>query len=116
MENIQEVFNRMQENKKKQKDIRQAYKHSLESSAEYMEIVDKLKTLRERKKQIEAATKESFSGELTKLDDLKIDLESDSVVLSDLVLSDLVKGKTVEVVDQYDNKYEPIFKVNFKKE
>lgn len=116
MQDIQEIFNRIQENKKKQKDIRSAYKSALESSGEYKEICEKMKTLRERKKQIENTTKESFAGELTKLDDLKIDLESDAVVLSDLALSSFVKGNTVQVVDEYNNKYEPVFKVNFKKE
>ena len=50
MQDIQEIFNRMQEIKKQQKDIRSAYKESLETSLEYKEIGDKIKTLRERKK------------------------------------------------------------------
>ncbi|HSR89544.1 MAG TPA: hypothetical protein VLK22_04110 [Candidatus Udaeobacter sp.] len=115
MQDIQEIFNRMQEIKKKQKDIRSAYKEALEASLEYKEINDKIKTLRERKKQIENVTKESFSGEFTKLDDLKIDLESDSVMLSDIALNKLMKGETVQVVDEYNNSYEPLFTVKFKK-
>jgi len=115
MQDIQEIFNRMQEIKKKQKDIRSAYKESLEASLEYKEINDKIKTLRERKKQIENITKESFSAEFTKLDDFKIDLESDSVMLSDIALNKLMKGETVQVVDEYNNSYEPLFTVKFKK-
>ena len=115
MQDIQEVFNRIQENKKKQKDIRRAYKDALENSQEYKEINDKMKTLRERKKQIENSIKESFSSEFTKLDDLKIDLESDMVMLGDISLTKLMKGETVEVVDQYNNKYDPQFSVRFKK-
>jgi len=115
MQDIQEIFNRMQEIKKQQKDIRSAYKESLESSLEYKDINDKIKTLRERKKQIENTTKESFSSEFTKLDDFKIDLESDNVLLSDIALNKLVKGETVQVVDEYNNSYEPLFTVKFKK-
>ena len=115
MQDLQEVFNRIQDIKKKQKDIRSAYKQALASSEEYQEINDKIKTLRERKKVIERTTKESFAGELTKLDDYKIDLESDMVMLSDLALSKLMKGETVEVVDEYNNTYEPLFTVKFKK-
>lgn len=115
MQDIQEVFNRMQENKKKQKDIRRAYKDALQSNQELQEIMDKLKTLRERKKQIENNIKESFSGEFTKLDDLKIDLESDAVMLNDISLTKLMKGETVQVVDQYNNTYDPLFTVKFKK-
>ncbi|MBP6859593.1 MAG: hypothetical protein KBC69_03175 [Candidatus Magasanikbacteria bacterium] len=115
MQDIQEIFNRMQAIRKQQKDIRSAYKEALDGSEEYKEINDKIKTLRERKKQIENTTKESYAGELTKLDDLKIDLESDSVMLSDLALNKLVKGETVQVVDEYNNNYEPLFTVKFKK-
>lgn len=115
MQDIQEVFNRIQENKKKQKDIRRAYKDALENSQEYKEINDKMKTLRERKKQIENSIKESFSSEFTKLDDLKVDLESDMVMLGDISLTKLMKGETVEVVDQYNNIYDPLFSVRFKK-
>ncbi len=115
MIDIQEIFNRIQETKKKQKDIRSAYKEALASSEEYKEIKEKIDTLRARKKQIEASIKENFAGELTKLDDLKIDLESDAVMLSDMALSKLMKGETVQVTDQYNNNYEPLFTVRFKK-
>ncbi len=115
MQDIQEIFNRMQEIKKQQKDIRSAYKESLETSLEYKEIGDKIKTLRERRKQIENSTKASFSSEFDKLDDFKIDLESDKVMMSDLALSKLMKGETVQVVDEYNNNYEPLFTVRFKK-
>jgi len=115
MQDIQEVFNRIQETKKKQKDIRRAYKDALEASLEYKEINDKIKTLRERKKQIENVTKESFDAEFTKLDNLKIDLEADMTVLSDIALTKLMKGETVQVVDEYNNSYDPTFRVGFRK-
>jgi predicted nuclease with TOPRIM domain len=115
MQDLQEVFNRMQEVKKKQKEIRSTYKEALDSSEEYKEVSDKLKSLRERKKQIENTIKESYAGELTKLDDYKIDLESDAEMLNDLALTKLMKGETVQVVDEYNNTYEPLFTVKFKK-
>ena len=115
MQDIQEIFSRMQEVKKQQKDIRNAYKEALEGVEEYKEVNDKIKALRERKKQIENTTKESFSSEFVKLDDFKIDLESDKVMLSDIALTKLMKGETVQVVDEWNNSYEPQFIVNFKK-
>ncbi len=115
MQDIQEIFNHIQEIKKKQKDIRSAYKDALTSSQEYIEIGEKIKTLRERKKQIESSVKADFSSELTKLDDYKIDLESDNVMLSDAAMSKLMKGETVAVTDEYNNNYEPVFSVKFKK-
>lgn len=115
MQDIQEIFNRMREIKKQQKDIRAAYKDALATSAEYQEIGEKLKTLREKKKQIENVTKQSFASEFNKLDDFAIDLESDATLLNDAALSKLMKGETVQVVDEYNNTYEPEFSVKFKK-
>ncbi|MDO8499549.1 MAG: hypothetical protein Q7S66_02705 [bacterium] len=115
MQNLQEIFARIQETKKKQKDIKSAYREALMNSQEYQELSAKLKTLRERKKQIESTVKQEFSSEFTKLDDMQIDLESDTVLLSDIAMSKLMKGETVEVTDEYDNKYEPVFNVKFKK-
>lgn len=115
MQDIQEIFNRIQQIKKQQKDIRSAYKDALATSQEYQEISDKLKILREKKKQIEASTKQSFASEFNKLDDFKIDLESDNTLLSDAALSKLMKGETVQVTDEYNNTYEPLFTVKFKK-
>lgn len=115
MTNIQEIFSRINETKKKQKDLRTAYKDALDTSLEYKEINDKLKTLREKKKQIEGSIKQQFSSELTKLDDYAIDLASDAELLSDAALTTLMKGETVQVTDEYENKYEPSFNVKFKK-
>ncbi len=115
MQDIQEVFKRIQEAKKQQKDLKSAYNDALKGSLEYVEIGDKLKTLRERKKQIENTIKESFASELTKLEDLKIDIASDLEMLSDIALTQVMKGETVQVTDEYNNTYEPIFSVKFKK-
>ncbi len=115
MQDIQEIFNRIQDIRKKSKDIRASYKDALAASAEYTEINEKIKTLRERKKQIETSIKQDFSGEFTKLEDYKVDLESDNTMLSDAALTKLMKGETVQVVDEYNNTYEPQFSVKFKK-
>jgi hypothetical protein len=71
--------------------------------------------LREKKKSIEEEFQREMSKDFTKLDDLKIDLESDQELMNDLAINQLMDGKTVEVVDQYENKYSPLFTVKFKK-
>lgn len=115
MQDVQEIFKRIQEAKKKQKDLKAAFGDALKGTQEYMDIGDKLKTLRERKKQIENTIKENFSSELTKIEDLKIDIASDMEILSDVALTQVMKGETVQVTDEYNNTYEPIFSVKFKK-
>ena len=71
--------------------------------------------MREKKKQIEQTTKEQFSGEFIKLEDLKIDIESDQEMLNDIALNKVMKGESIEIRDEYDNEYEPLFSVKFRK-
>ncbi|HLD61299.1 MAG TPA: hypothetical protein VJA27_04190 [Patescibacteria group bacterium] len=115
MPNVQEIFNRIKSTKQKQKDIRVAYKDALATSLEYQELTEKIKTLREKKKQIEQTTKQNFSDEFTKLDDYAIDIASDTELLTDAALTALMKGERVEIVDEDNVTYEPVFSVKFKK-
>jgi hypothetical protein len=115
MQDPQAVFQRIQDKKKELKDLKQAYKDALSTSLEYKEIQDQVKALREKKKSIENTTKANFQAEFTKMDDLKIDIESDQEMLSDIVMTSIMNGTPVEIKDEYDNDYEPIFSVKFKK-
>jgi predicted nuclease with TOPRIM domain len=115
MVEIQEVYNRVQETKKKQKDVRSALKDAFSVSAEYQEVLEKIKALRVKKQQMEAAIKSDFKGELEKMEEYALDLKSDAMLLSDAAMTKLMKGETVELTDEYNNKYEPVFSVRFKK-
>ncbi len=115
MQDLQQIFNNIQEIKKKQKDIKSAYRDALNASEEYKSLTDKAKENRAKRKQIEESVKQDFSGEFQKLDDFKIDLESEMTMLSDAAMTKLMKGETVEVTDEYNNNYEPLFTVKFKK-
>lgn len=115
MPNLQEVWNRMQKTRKKQKEIRAAYKDALTNHPDYGKITEDIKTLREKKKKIEMDTRSDFSSEFKDFDALKADAETDQELLSDLALNTLVKGETVQVTDEYENKYEPVFVVKFRR-
>lgn len=115
MAKIQEVFLRIQETKKEQKEIKTMYKDALKNSNAYQDVIEEIKKLKDRKKQIEDNIKDEFRSEFDKLETLKNDIENDNMLLSDAALSQLMSGKPVEVMDTYENKYEPIFSVKFKK-
>src|SRR3989338_3410834 len=115
MQNLQEIFSRIQKAKAKQKEIKEVYKDALAGTPEYQELGDKIKTVRERKKQIEQTIREQFSHELTQLEDLQVDIESDNELMSDVALTQLKKGEAIEIKDQYENQYEPVFNVKFRK-
>lgn len=115
MANLQEIFDRIQQTKKEQKEIKAMHRDALANSNSLQEIIEELKVLREKKKGIEDAIKSDFLRDLEKLDTLKLDIENDMMLLSDVALTKAMNGEIVEIKDQYENKYEPIFKVQFKK-
>ena len=115
MATLQEVFDKIKEKKKKLSEIKKVYTENLNGLQEYQDIKDQLKKYREKKKQVEATIQEEFSAEFDKMEKIKDDLSSDQEMLNDLAINHLAKGKPIEIVDQYDGEYEPIFSVRFKK-
>lgn len=115
MQDIQEIFNKIEESKKQMKELKASYKEALEAVQEYQEVQDNMKALREKRKRIEQAIKEQFSAEITKIEDLKIDIESDMEMLSDIAIAKITKGESIAIMDKYSNEYEPTFKIKFKK-
>jgi uncharacterized coiled-coil DUF342 family protein len=115
MQNIQEVFTKIREMKKEQKELRDMYKDALAQADKYDEIVEEIQTLREKKKQIEARIQQQLGRAYEKMEDLKREMDQEKEMLNDIAISTLMKGDTVEVKDEYENPYEPSFSVKFKK-
>jgi len=115
MKDVQEVFSEFQIAKKEMKEIRKEYKDVLAQDAEYQELLEKINTMRETKKQHELSAQRDLGMRWEKLDELKGEIKSLQEMMSDISLSTMMDGETVEVRDEYDNLYEPIYNVNFKK-
>jgi hypothetical protein len=115
MTNVQEIFDRIQKTKKEQKEIKTMFRDALANSKLLSEVIEEINVLKEKKKGIEDSIRADFSKEFEKLETLKSDIENDSMLLSDAALSMALKGEMIEIKDQYENKYEPIFRVQFKK-
>jgi len=114
MSKLEEVYRRLNENKKKRRGINKMLKDELEHHPRFQEITEEMRALRDEKKGIEQDVRAS-AKEFRELDDLKIDIDTDQEVISDLALNKYVKGETVEIKDEYDQTWYPVFKVSFKK-
>ncbi len=114
MPKLEEVYNRLQVNKKKRSEIAKMLKDELAHNARYKEIGEEMLVLREEKKSIEMEIR-SQSADFEDLDDLKIDIATDQELLADIALNMYANNEEVEIIDEWDNKYYPQFKVNFKK-
>jgi DNA repair exonuclease SbcCD ATPase subunit len=112
---IQGIFNQIKEKKEQLKDLKSVCKDLMDSSEEYRDIEEQMKVLREKKKKIISMINEQCASEITKIEDLKIDIESDQEMLNDMAITKYSKGESIEITDKYENTYEPIFSVKFKK-
>lgn len=115
MQSIQDIWNKIEELKKEQKDIRAVYKDMLYSSGEYQELKDQMETLKARKKQMEIGVAGEMQEKMRRLDFLKHEVAEQNQLLSDLSLSNLMKGERVEITGANNTAYDPLFSVRFRK-
>lgn len=114
MSKLEEIYTRLEANKKRRKEINKMLKDELSHSSRYQEIQDEIKVLREEKKGIEQDVR-AGAREFQELEDIKLEMQTDQELLADMVLNMYVKNENVEIKDEYDQTWYPVFKVGFKK-
>ncbi|MBP9827764.1 hypothetical protein KBC55_01275 [Patescibacteria group bacterium] len=114
MLSLEEVFSRLVAKKKELRDIKRSYQDALKNSQQYQEILEEMENLKAKKK---ALQNELLSEALDKArhEELAVDIKTDNELLTDLVLTKFLAGEVVEVVDDFNVKLVPQFKVSFKK-
>lgn len=115
MAKLEEVYKRLEKSTQRKREIGKMLKDELAHNPRHSEIIEEIKILREEKKSIEQDIRASTT-EFMELDDLKIDIATDQELLSDIALNMYTNNETVEITDDYDNTWYPVFKVSFKKE
>jgi len=115
MPRTQEIFDRIQETKREQKEIKAMYRDALANSAKFQELVEEIRDLKEKKKRAEDGIKGDFRNEFDKLETLKADIQNDNQLLADSVMSQVARGERIEIKDKNEVQYEPIFSVRFQK-
>lgn len=115
MQSIQLTFNDLLIVKKEIKEIKQEYKDILVQDQEYQDICTKIGVLKEQKKQHEFSAQADMGSRWGRLEELKAEQTKLKEMITDISLSNLMKGETEEVRDEYDNLYTPKYNVNYKK-
>ncbi|MDD2680820.1 MAG: hypothetical protein PHE20_01805 [Patescibacteria group bacterium] len=115
MSQLNQVFTRLQEQQKQQRELKRMYRDALAVNANYHQAVEELDALKIKKKQIEASVKSDLKEEFDKLEGLKLNIAGDKQMLSDIALTHFSKGEPVKVTDENQVEYEPIFNVRFQK-
>ncbi len=112
---LPDVFKRIQDKKKEQRELKAMYRDALSVNGEYVQVKEELEALKLKKKKIEANVQADFKSEFDKLEGLKLNIAGDNQLLSDLAVTQLTSGEPVKIVDENKVEYEPVFTVRFKK-
>jgi predicted nuclease with TOPRIM domain len=117
MQELKDVFDRIQEKKKERRELTKMFQDELKHNDDYQKILEDIKTLREKKKSIENQAKANALADSTQLDNLTEEIKGSIELLSDVALTKLMNRETVEILDEAnDIRYAPVFTVRFKKE
>jgi len=114
MQSLEEVYARLNAAKKERRELNKMLKDEMKSHARHQEIEETLQTLKEEKKGIEQDIRSSASDP-ARLDELKLDIQTDTELLSDIALNLYMKNESVEIEDEHGQTWYPQFKVSFKK-
>ncbi len=115
MKDIQEIFNELTEVKKKQKEVQAEYKDALTNTNKFEEVKEQIKELTEKRKQIQTMVQAEMGERFQELELSKDQQKELKQMLSDIAMSNLMDGKSIQLKDTNDSIYEPQFSVTFKK-
>jgi predicted nuclease with TOPRIM domain len=113
---LQELHNELRQKKEERKKLKESIKDELKHHARYGEVVDEMTTLKAEKKSIETQVRESVPQDARRLADLDAEIKADEELMSDLAMNLILKNESVELRDEYENRYVPLMKVVFKKD
>ncbi len=115
MKSLQAVFDDLQESQQELKELNSAYRDALSNSAEHESLKEKIKDYRDQKRSIEYTIQAQMGADYERIEELKLHIKEIKEMLSDIALNQYTKGEIVSVQDRYDNEYEPLVSIRFKK-
>ena len=115
MPDLKDVLQRIRGMKQEKRKLGESLRDVLAQSKPYRDAVDERKEAKAKELRIETEIRQEFVKEIEKTEKLSQDLKTDTQLLSDMALTKFMKGENIEIVDENDVKYEPVFRVAFKK-
>lgn len=109
------VFQRRSETRKQLRDLKTMLKDAFLNSKKYQETIKSIEQLKITKEQLENEIRQDYAKEVQKIGQLKLSIDNDTQLLSDLAVTQMMKGETVGLKDEFEREYEPKFKVSFSK-
>ncbi|MBI2550926.1 hypothetical protein HYV73_01100 [Candidatus Uhrbacteria bacterium] len=115
MQSLQEVYTQLEACRKEKKELMKMIKDELSQHDKHRELSETMKTMKMEKKAIEDTVLVKSQGSGERMKEIAAEMAAYQELMSDIALNMYVKNETVELMDAYEQKYEPVFVVKFKK-
>jgi len=112
---LQLVFSKTDEKKNDLAILKRQVKDDLEAMVEYQELLKQEEKIRQKKRDIINAFNSNNKDLIDKISLIKVDLDSQKQLLSDVAIKEYLAGKTIQITDKKGFILEPVFSVKFKK-
>ncbi len=116
MMSYEEVYKRLQVTKKQKAEAAKMIRDELANNAKYVALTEESKRIKDEIKSIQNEVRNFAASEAQKLEELTTDIKADTQILTDIVVSKFMAGETVEIVDEFNQKWVPAFSVRFQKD
>lgn len=117
MQDLKETYLKMRQKTREKNELAKMIRDELANRADYKELVDELKRLREKKKSIENEVRASAFADANQIDLLKLEISAAGELMTDIALTMYANHETVEIVDEDRGvRLTPVFSVKFQKE
>lgn len=110
-ERAQDLYLRIQDNKKAMKEERDWLKKEYMKDPKYKELDDQTKKINNEKKIIKYRIDQDNPDVITRIEDLKIDIQSDKAELDDIMTASFAEGQVLEIQNTQKQMIIPIFGV-----
>lgn len=111
---LHEVHARLKQKKSQRRDMNKMVQDQLSVHPRYQELMEEIAKLREEKKSIENELRTPADSQ--ELEALKADIKTDHEMLADIALNLYIANEPVEIMDEYNVRWVPVFAVRFKRD
>lgn len=112
---MQEVFDKIQEQKQTRKEIGREYRDALAQTNSYVDLKEEIKKMRDKKKSIESAVQAEMGSRFEEFEKSSREIENLEQMLTDIAMTNLMNGESINLKDKNNAEYEPSYKITFKK-
>jgi hypothetical protein len=115
-QSIETIYKRLAIKQKELRDLKKMIRDELDQNPRFRELQEEMKSLRDERKGIQMEVEAISQTEMDQIDDLKLEIDTDKELLADIALNLYVSQETVEILDEYDQRWVPRFSVKFYKD